>query len=561
MNRKQELAFTLVAIICILFGMLAAENLWWMLLLLWGLIFYNSRKINLNEKFDFQAIDLCLVIIGIAETVLYFFSTYSANSVHFPLVCLTFIFLWFCLRLWIVEINQKHLILGILTALGGVLALLTMFFFAFFWSKVSDMGFEDITQFRHLYSPMGMLSNDWVSIMLAFLPFATASWFSLPKPYSRFSCVVCVLISLSVIVSFSRGAIFCLILFYFLTIILLYFYHAFKFKQLILGCCIWFAVLGLACIPIRSPLLTTFAVTETNSQVRSIEGRINRWKDAGELFLQNPITGVGAGNFALRAEPISNQRESTYTGRSTNSWMQLAAEKGLVGLVVYGLFLTVWMIAMFKTLRIRQNHHIKEMICGVGVVVCLLREATFSTFFEKPALLLLILLLSWLSVHNGLCERKIKICWKWAFLFMIPILFLSILQTLQKAAIRHNKSFVRSYEKGEDGWKNLQKSLRLSPNHAVLHANKGFYLLSQISGYDSLVFLNSHTPDSIIYRAKYAFEKAVMLNPNDAAFQCNLGTLQLATGDTVVGLQHLKLSLKLAPHQSIYHLMCGYSMS
>lgn len=554
MNRKQELAFTLVAIICIFFGMLAAENLWWMLLLLWGLIFYNSRKIYLNEKFDFRTIDLCLTFIGISETILYFFSTYSANSVHFPLVCLTFIFLWFCLRLWIVEINQKHLILGILTALGGVLALLTMCFFAFFWIKVSDMGFGDITQFRYLYRPMGMISNDWASIMLAFIPFATASWFSLPKPYHHLSAVSCLFISISIIVSFSRGAIIFLFFFFVLVIFLLFYYRKYSFKRLMLRCCLYFTILSLACIPVRSPLLITLAITENTSQVRSIEGRINKWKDAVQLFSQYPISGIGSGNFALRSESLGNQRDSMTTGLSTNSWLQLIAEKGLIGLSVYGLFMIVWLVELYKIFRLRQKHYLAAMICGTGIMVCLLRETTFSTLFEKPIHLLLLTLLFWFSEQSG---AKRKIHWKWMFLLMIPILFFGILQIRQKNALQNNKDFIQAYEKGEDGWEKLQKSLRLSPDNAVLYANKGFYLLSQTSGYDSLVFLHANIPDSIISQIKIAFSHAVALNPADASFQANLGITYLAAGDVINALHHIKQSSKLAPHQSLYYMLCG----
>ena len=556
-NRKQELAFTLAAIICILFGLLAAENLWWVLLLLWGLMLYYRRKINLNTKIGFRTIDLCLIILGITETVLYFCSTYPANSSHFPLICLTFIFLWFCLNLLVVKNNQKHLILGILTATGGVLALLTMFFFAFFWTKVTDMGFEDITQFRYLYSPMGMLSNDWVSIMLAFLPFATASWFSLPKPYNRFACVACVLISFAVIVSFSRGATICLILFYFLTIILLCYYRIFKFSRLMLGFCLWFIVIVLVCIPIWSPLLTTLAVVENTSQVRSIEGRVQKWKDAGQLFLQYPATGVGSGNFALRSEPLSNQRETVYTGRSINSWLQLASEKGIVGISIYGLLLTVWMIGVFKILRLRKKYSFFAMICSAGVIVCLLRETTFSTIFDVPILFLLIVLMLWLGSSTKLNSNKINIHPSWVTLFIIPIIFFGILQARQKNAMLNCKLFVRAHTKGEDGWEKLQKSLQSSPNNALLHANEGICLLSQMPGYDSLIFLNNHTLDPVLFQAKKSFEKAVALNPADASFHSNLGVLNLAIGDTVNGLKHLKQALILAPHQSIYHLLYG----
>ena len=557
MNQKQQLAFALAAVTCILAGLLAADTLWWILLPVGVLTTFMMRKLNTQMFFQFQAVDLALALIGICETVLYFCSTYQANSIQFPLICLTFIFLWFCMRLWINEINQKHLILGLLTATGGVLALLTMIFFAFYWSKVTEMGFGDLTQFRYLYLPMGMFSNDWASIMLAFLPFAAASFFSLPKPYHRLAVVACVLISLAVIVSFSRGAIFCFILYNVLTIVLLLYYRMHKFSHLALGCVIWFSVLALVCIPVRAPLLTTLAVTETNSQVRSIEGRINKWKDARQLFIQYPVTGAGSGNFALRTEPISNQREGSYTSRSTNSLMQLAAEKGIIGFSAYGLFLTVWAFGMFKTLRLRQKHHIAAMICGAGIIPCLLRETTFSTLFDKPTLLLLVILLLWFSTNAYLGGRKIKIRSEWALLLLVPIIFFGVLHTRQKNAARNNKTFVRAYEKGDDGWGKLQKSLRLWPNNALLHANEGIYMLSQIPGYDSLVFLSANFHDSMIYRAKIAFEKAVALNPADAAFHSNLGVLHWATGDTANALQHLEQSLEIAPHQPIFHVLCG----
>ena len=557
-NRKQELAFTLVAIICILFGMIAAESLWWVLLLLWGLMLYFRRKIKLNEKFSFRTIDICLIILGVTETILYFFSTYPANSVHYPLICLTFIFLWFCLNLLIVKINQKHLILGILTALGGILALLTMFFFAFFWTKVTDMGFEDITQFRYLYRPMGMPSNDWVSIMLAFIPFSAASWFSLPKPYHIISAISCMLISISIIVSFSRGAIIFLFFFFVLVIFLLFYYRKYSFKRLVLGCCIYLTILSMACIPIRSPLFVTLTITENTSQVRSIEGRINKWKDAVQLFSQYPVSGIGSGNFALRSESLGNQRDSMTTGLSTNSWLQLIAEKGMIGLSVYGFFMIVWVIGLCKKNRLRQKKHFAAMICGAGIMVCLLRETTFSTLFEKPIYLLLLTLLFWFSEQSG-AKRKIQ--WRWTILLMIPILFFGFLQIRQKSALQNNKNFIKAYERGEDGWGKIQKSLQLSPNNAILNANKGLYLLSQTSGYDSLVFLHANIPDSIISQIKIAFSKAVALNPADASFQANLGVLYLASRDSISALHHIKQSSKLAPHQSIYYMLRGMVFS
>ncbi|MDR2909945.1 MAG: O-antigen ligase family protein [Bacteroidales bacterium] len=385
------------------------------------------------------------------------------------------------------------------------------------------------------------------------MPFTIVSFFLLPKPCNRLSALAFFLITISIIISLSRGAIFSLIFFWILLIVLLLYFKRYSLKRLALGCLICFTIIALVCIPIRSQLFTIFAMTKNTSQVRSIEGRMNKWNDAVLLFSQHFVTGVGAGNFALRVEPLGNQRESASTGRSTNSWLQLAAEKGMTGLSAYGLFFAVWAIGMLRVLRLREKHNLAAMICGAGIIACFLRETTFSSLFDRPTLLLLIILLLWFTEQNG---KKIKIHKGWITLLVIPILYFGILQTQQKSATRNNKAFVRAYERGEYNLEKLQKSLSLSSNNAILHANKGIYLLSKISGYDSLVFLNN-IPDSTLSQAKVAFKRAVELNPADAAFQSNLGILNLATGDTVNALQHFKQSLNLAPHQSIYHILCG----
>ena len=558
MNIKQQVALTLTSSVCLLWGILAAESLWLVLIPVWVLTIYHTRKLNSCESIRLQAVDLSLLIVGLSEIVLYFFSTYPANSSQFPLICLTFIFLWFCMRQWLIEAYQKHLILCILSAIGGVLAIFTLFFFLFYFVKVTEMGFDDITQFRYLYRPFGMFSNDWASIMLTFLPFATATCFSATKHYQRLSAVACLFISLSVIVSFSRGAIFCLIIFNLLVVGLLFYYRKYSVKQLVLGCCVWFVVLTLICIPLRAPLLTTLAITENTSQVRSIEGRINKWKDAGHLFLKYPVTGVGSGNFNLKSEPFNNQRESSSTGRSANSWFQLAAEKGMVGLFTYGLFLTFWIVGLSRELRLRQRNHFADVLCGAGLITCLLRETTFSTLFDKPSYLLLVVLLFWFSGRSG---RTIQFHWRWVSIFIIPMICFGVLQIRQQKSLRNNKYFVRTYEKGEAVWEKLQKSLHLSPHIALLHANKGIYLLSQLQGYDSLVYLHSGIPYSTLFNAKNSFEQAVALNPSDASFQANLGILQIATGDSVSALQSLQHSLNLSPHQSIYHVLCGMAFS
>ena len=122
-----------MVIICLLWGLVAADSLWYLLLLLSAVTFFKMRKTKDQQKCILQPVELCLLVLGITEAALYFKSTYPANSAQFPLICLTFIFLWFLMRLWIVENNRKRLIFSVLTATGGLLAIVTIIFFVNYW--------------------------------------------------------------------------------------------------------------------------------------------------------------------------------------------------------------------------------------------------------------------------------------------------------------------------------------------------------------------------------------------------------------------------------------------
>ncbi|MDR0814859.1 MAG: O-antigen ligase family protein, partial [Bacteroidales bacterium] len=363
---KRQLALGLAAICLMIWGLLAASSLWWGLCPFCILIFMWKR--SSHPPFRMDIIDMAVCLIAFAEVILFFCSPYQANSLAFPLIFLSFALFWLFLRNRIYSPAVQDLLLFVLTAIGGMLAILTLFFFLFYWVKVTDMGFGDITRFRFLYRPFGMLSNDWTGVMLALLPFSAAAWHKAIKPYSWLCGAACLLMALSVIVALSRGAVLALLFMGVMAFTVLLYYRVYPKKRLFSGAAGFIALIALACIPVRAPLQTTFAMTENLSQVRSIEGRINRWNDSRSLFRQHPLTGAGAGNYALASESLSNRRESIYTSRSTNSWLQLAAEKGICGVVCYGLFFAVWLLRILQTLGKRNATDAGAMLCAAGVL-------------------------------------------------------------------------------------------------------------------------------------------------------------------------------------------------
>lgn len=66
----------------------------------------------------------------------------------------------------------------------------------------------------------------------------------------------------------------------------------------------------------------------------TLTGRTTIWKAAIQLFSSSPVGGIGSGAFVPAAEPILGEKKAPH-----NALLAVAAETGLVGLVLYGALL------------------------------------------------------------------------------------------------------------------------------------------------------------------------------------------------------------------------------
>ena len=83
------------------------------------------------------------------------------------------------------------------------------------------------------------------------------------------------------------------------------------------------------------------------------QGRMKLWRRGIGYMIDHPVLGVGAGNFPRAEGTISPLVERTPRGRSLkwgpphNSYVQVAAELGIVGFLIFGAFF----FNVFKALR------------------------------------------------------------------------------------------------------------------------------------------------------------------------------------------------------------------
>lgn len=85
------------------------------------------------------------------------------------------------------------------------------------------------------------------------------------------------------------------------------------------------------------------------------EARVRMWHLTAKLFTDHPLTGVGAGNFTIRVQENYGAYDFTNTStnylRPHNDFLWIAAEKGIAGILLFLLFVSIPMVYAWKIIR------------------------------------------------------------------------------------------------------------------------------------------------------------------------------------------------------------------
>ena len=110
------------------------------------------------------------------------------------------------------------------------------------------------------------------------------------------------------------------------------------------------ALVGLLALRLTGPqLMARYATTIAESEERdgSAESRIDLWRDCIKLTIENPLFGIGPGNFPVVAASLG------YTaGKQAHSvWMQQAAETGVPGVLSLFLLFAISVVKLWPLAR------------------------------------------------------------------------------------------------------------------------------------------------------------------------------------------------------------------
>lgn len=106
--------------------------------------------------------------------------------------------------------------------------------------------------------------------------------------------------------------------------------------------------------------------------------RLSQWYAGSRMFLDNPVLGVGIGNYNAAYDDYRLDQWPVALGHAHNHYLTIAAEAGLVGLVAYIVF---WIVA-FRTgvLAVRTSPGRLERAAAVGILGSLTAFATHNLF-------------------------------------------------------------------------------------------------------------------------------------------------------------------------------------
>lgn len=529
-----------------------------------------------NLHFQFNIIDISVLILFAVQLLVCLASTYKPNSI-FPLFhLLMFVIVYFYLRWCFSKWDNNINILGVVfSVLFGIMALVAFFQFLLFKFNVQYHGVQDITNFRAIYSPLGMLLNDWISYLILFLPFAIIPVLNKESVLRIISIVSTALICLGLVISFTRGAYISLWVFILVsTVFVIYLYFKTAKKILFLIPAIVIASTVGAGIVYFDDAATTAGMVKTESQTRSVSGRQVLWSSAFDMFKSYPLTGVGQGNFIKENPAFIEKSEGSYfTNRVTNTYLQILSEQGIAGFISWGLiYFTILITLLFCVLRNNQfpgvdlkqeaQHSIKDRLIATLFLSALMafgiREMVFSSFFYNTGLILIFAIIaSWISSKIkpvAILNRKNHSMMLLLFFAFFSGLILWNSSVRLVAASKSTKS-LQAYITGDNGKAQslINSAIKIQPDNALFHSLYANYsdsidIQNVLGSSDKIVF------DETVYNS---LKKASSLSPHDALFHHNLGIYYFLNKENEKANEYMLNAISLEPFNELYHLSYG----
>ncbi|MFH0852071.1 MAG: O-antigen ligase family protein [bacterium] len=165
------------------------------------------------------------------------------------------------------------------------------------------------------------------------------------------------------------------------------------------------AALALVIIVIVAPSVLSRFVSSFVADEGSSLGRLEIWQESWQVFLKNPLLGVGLGNYPRAVDAIAPYRSPI---TSHNLYLDILSETGIFGLAAWTflLFGTIWQFAgRAKKELVEKDPGAAIKIGLMGSLIYFSVHSFFETAIFNPAILATLMIILALAAVS-LCHKK-----------------------------------------------------------------------------------------------------------------------------------------------------------
>ncbi len=267
------------------------------------------------------------------------------------------------------------------------------------------------------------------------------------------------------------------------------------------------------------------------------EARIQVWQDTLRMIAARPLSGWGPGTFSLAFPAYqTNGFEQKLVNYAHNDYLELAADIGLLGLLVFIIGIVFLYISCLKELRLAENRYWQNV--GLGALAAcfsILIHSVTDCNLQVPANLFLFVIATGIAVVAAdNCRQKkdslranisLKSSGKRGLFFSGLLLIFSAgaatfsLPFWGERAITAATTSFRQ-KKYDDALAQVDRAFFLHPDHAELLSFKGDILLTKKIQTDTLIDINNCTGyENIIL----CYEKANNIAPTNSTYLIKKG--------------------------------------
>lgn len=154
--------------------------------------------------------------------------------------------------------------------------------------------------------------------------------------------------------------------------------------------------------PVISRFISSFSISEGSSA-----SRLQIWENSWQVFLAQPLSGVGLGNYPLTQDPLASYRNPI---TSHNLYLDVASETGIFGLLVWLFLISGSCLLLFLAIKKRkyqQDEFFAAINIGLlGSLVYFSVHSFFETAIFNPVVLAVFMIILALASSSSQYEHS-----------------------------------------------------------------------------------------------------------------------------------------------------------